>query len=118
MPNDPLGRLGERAAAEFLKKSGYTILANNYRAKPGEIDLIASAKNVVVFIEVKTRRSTAFGTPAEAVNYRKQQKIIKTALCYLQQHGLQDVPVQFDIVEVYVAEPEYRCVHITNAFGN
>ena len=69
-----LGKIGEQAAAKFLKRHGYKILAQNYRCKLGEIDIIAKDGLVLVFIEVKTRSGTRYGSPAAAVNIRKQRQ--------------------------------------------
>lgn len=113
-----VGDMGEKAAAEFLKRAGYQILAHKYRSKTGEIDIIASHEGTIIFVEVKTRRSTLYGFPAEAVTYAKQQKIIKTALCYLHQVQKTDVSCRFDVVEILVsAEGNLKFNHIINAFG-
>lgn len=111
------GDKGEQFAANYLKRLGYKIIAVKYRAKTGEIDIIAKDKEFLVFAEVKTRRSTAYGLPAEAVNYRKQQKIINTALCFLKQRGITDSACRFDILEIYLGTEAITCNHITNAFG-
>lgn len=111
--------MGEQAAADYLRKSGYLILARKYRGKTGEIDIIAKIKDVIVFVEVKTRRSRVFGLPAEAVTYCKQRKILQTALCYLKQTGNNDAACRFDVLEILLSPQgrlEYN--HIINAFGN
>lgn len=113
-----LGKWGEAKARSFLSAKGYQILATHYQIKSGEIDIVAQDADVIVFVEVKTRRSSAFGTPAEAVNYRKQRKIIATALCYLQFSALQDRAVRFDVIEVYLSfQQKSQIHHIINAFG-
>jgi putative endonuclease len=111
------GDKGEQFAAEYLRKLGYKIVDTKYRAKTGEIDIIAKDKEFLVFVEVKTRRSSAYGLPAEAVNYRKQQKIINTALCFLKQRGMVDSACRFDILEIYLEREAIQCNHIVNAFG-
>ena len=117
MDNKCLGRIGEEVAATYLQIKGYAILAKNFTVKIGEIDLIAKDKGVLVFVEVKTRRSLQFGNPAEAVNYYKQKKIIKVAQWYLQQKNMLDQPCRFDVVEVYYENTEnYRVHQIKNAF--
>ncbi|WP_371371282.1 YraN family protein [Sporomusa aerivorans] len=113
-----IGDSGEQLAVRYLNNLGYKILATKYRAKVGEIDIIAKDKEFLVFVEVKTRRSVAYGFPAEAVTLRKQQKIINAALCFLSQRGLNDTACRFDILEVYLLRDELRCNHIINAFGN
>lgn len=74
------GQAGEEAAAKYLRRRGYKILTKNYTEyRVGEVDLIAHKNGTLVFVEVKTRSNNAFGTPAEAVNYDKQQKLVRTA---------------------------------------
>ncbi|MCE5287067.1 MAG: YraN family protein [Pelosinus sp.] len=111
------GEIGEAIAADFLERQGYKILVCRYRCKIGEIDIIAKRKNTLVFVEVKTRRTTAFGRPSEAVNLRKQQKIISTALCYLNEKRELSAACRFDIVEILLAGSRTECNHIVNAFG-
>jgi putative endonuclease len=113
-----LGKWGEVQARSFLLANGYKILTTHYQIKLGEIDIIAQDGDVIVFVEVKTRRNREFGTPAEAVNHRKQRKIIMTALYYLQCSVLQESPVRFDVIEVYIPfQQEIQIHHILNAFG-
>lgn len=69
-----MGLWGEDKAVEFLKVKNYTILVRNYHSRFGEIDIIARKQNTIIFVEVKTRKNTAFGFPAEFVDYQKQQK--------------------------------------------
>ena len=72
-----LGKWGEAQARSFLAAQGYQILTTHYQIKLGEIDIIAQDGDVIVFVEVKTRRSSQYGTPAEAVNHRKQKKLLR-----------------------------------------
>jgi len=95
-----LGDRGEMAACSFLKEKGYKILEKNYKCKLGEIDLIASRKGRLAFIEVKTRTSAQFGTPQEAVDYKKQNKIFKLAQWYLKEKKIEKMPMAFDVVAV------------------
>ncbi len=74
-----VGKAGEDNAVKYLQKQGYRILERNFRCRFGEIDLIARDKGVLVFIEVKTRRSRAFGPPAMAVTPEKQRHLIKAS---------------------------------------
>ena len=108
-----LGRAGELKATEFLKKNGYKILETNYTTPLGEIDIIATDKEYVVFIEVKTRTSDVYGAPSEAVNFRKQQKYYKTALYYLQRNKKTESPCRFDVIEI----EDGKINHILNAFS-
>ena len=91
----------EAAAAAYLEKQGLVILRKNYRCRSGEIDLIARDGRYLVFIEVKYRRNAAYGTPAEAVNLRKQQKICKVADYYRMKHRVSDGQAcRFDVVAI------------------
>lgn len=112
-----VGNLGEQYAAGYLSQVGYTILEKKYRLKIGEIDIIAKDNNTIVFVEVKTRRSTRCGLPAEAVTYQKQQKIKQVALCYLQQMKRPNVACRFDVMELLLLEESMvKCNHIIDAF--
>ena len=110
-----LGQEGEDRAAKFLIEQGYRILERNYRTKSGEIDLIALHKDEVVFVEVKTRTSDAFGAPELAVNPRKQRSMIKAALGYIKYKKLHQVPCRFDVVTVSAAAGQ-KVELIRNAF--
>lgn len=109
--------LGENASAAYLLKQGYRVLCRNYRSRVGEIDIVCEHKGVIIFVEVKTRRNTRYGMPAEAVHYRKQQKIISTAMQYLGENQLYGKSFQFDIIEVFIDKSILRYNHIMNAFG-
>jgi putative endonuclease len=102
-PRD-LGARGEAAAARFLKRKGYKIVARGQRSRLGEIDLIAvdptPSRRSVVFVEVKTRTSDQAGRPVEAVDARKQQQLTKVCLAYLKRHDLLECRARFDIVAV------------------
>src|SRR4051812_24716157 len=94
-----MGAMAEELAATFLQKQGLVIQAKNYRCKLGEIDLIMQQADTLVFVEVRLRTHVAFANAAESVTIRKQQKIVKTAQFYLQQHQLTDkVNCRFDVV--------------------
>lgn len=113
-----VGNIGEDAAANYLHDEGYRVLERNYRCKIGEIDIIAKNNQTYVFVEVKTRSSTRYGFPAEAVNYHKQQKIMYTALCYLKQINQDDVCCRFDVIEIFLTDLNViKCNHIINAFS-
>lgn len=123
MKNGETGRFGENEACRYLKENGYEIVARNYRSRYGEIDIIARRDGAVVFVEVKARRDRAFAEAAQAVGPSKQEKLRKTALFWLSEHGEQ--PARFDVVEVYtgtarqtVLGEAYRAEirHIENAF--
>ena len=110
------GKTGENAAEKYLKKNGYTILERNYRKTYGEIDIIAKHGENIAFVEVKTRKSDLYGTPAEFVTKSKQKKIIKTAYSYIQKYDL-DAEFTFDIIEVYIDGLRVKDInHIIGAF--
>jgi len=112
-----LGEIGENLAAEYLHRHGYTILHRNFRTRSGEIDIIARQGKTLVFAEVKTRKSEAFGSPAAAVTPRKQLQISRVAEEYMARENLFDSDARFDVVSVLA--PEGKKVHIdviANAF--
>ena len=94
------GEKGESLAAWFLKKNGYKIVEQNYRTQLGEIDIIAKDKKTLVFVEVKSRRSTRFGNPKWAVTPKKQRKISMVALSYLKTTKQSDARARFDVVAI------------------
>jgi putative endonuclease len=102
------GRAGEDAAVRFLRRRGYRILERNYRCPAGEIDVVAEQDGVLCFIEVKSRSTLAFGTPAEAVDRRKQRHLARAAAHYLMVHVPDgQVACRFDVVSVLPdTEPE------------
>jgi putative endonuclease len=117
-PHLQLGRQGELAAERFLRKQSFKILYRNFRARNGgEIDLVCRDRKeqVLVFVEVKTRKTDFFAPPRDAVNFRKQHQITKAAKEWLRLLDYQEIPFRFDIVEV-VTEPKFEIRLIRNAF--
>ena len=106
------GAQGETQARDFLLRKGMKILGMNYRRPTGEIDIIARKGRTLLFVEVKRRTSLRYGRPSEAVDRAKQLHILRTAQLYLQENGLTDAPVRFDVVEILPDEIR----HIENAF--
>ncbi len=98
-----LGRRGEAAARAYLERHRVRVLAANYACAAGEIDLIGQAPEALIFFEVKTRTSEAFGPPHFAVHYRKQRQIVRTAQWYLAEQRLADVACRFDVIAVTFA---------------
>lgn len=94
------GAEGERAARDFLTAKGVQILAMNYRRPTGEVDIVARQGETILFVEVKRRTTLRYGLPAEAVTPAKRARIRSTAALYLQEKGLDDAPVRFDIIEI------------------
>ncbi|MDO4661843.1 MAG: YraN family protein [Tissierellia bacterium] len=108
------GDFGEDLAQKFLIKKGYQILDRNYLKKLGEIDIIALYEDMIVFVEVKTRKNFKYSYPSEAVDKYKQRKIKNTACIYLEEKGFTDYKIRFDVCEVYLEERKIR--FIENAF--
>ena len=112
------GDRGENYCAKYLKKQGYRILCRNYRKPCGEIDIIAEKNGTLCFVEVKTRHSTTLSQPFEAVDLRKQDKIIQTAIMYLYEKKL-ECDCRFDVCEVITDKNTLALLHIhyiENAF--
>ncbi|KPA15952.1 Uncharacterized protein family UPF0102 domain protein [Candidatus Magnetomorum sp. HK-1] len=95
-----LGRDSEHLAAQYLKKNGYEIIQHNFRTRQGEIDIIARENNTIVFVEVKSRRSTSYGHAVQALTRKQQIRLSKTALTYLYQHQLLNRSARFDVVAI------------------
>ena len=104
------GSEGERAACEYLKRKGWTIVDTNVRRGRGEIDIVAQKRGLTAFIEVKRRSSLRYGQPAEAVNREKQRRISGAAALYMQEHSIKKV--RFDVIEILPGEIR----HIESAF--
>ncbi|MGO4543859.1 YraN family protein [Paenibacillus sp. 2TAB23] len=114
------GERGEQAAYAYLSKANYTILERNWRCRSGEIDIIAEYDGRLIFVEVRTRTASGkFGSAAESVDYRKQQKVRNTAQVYLKSMGRLDAAQRFDVIAVSInrknAEVE-DCRHFEGAF--
>lgn len=114
------GRWGEALAAEFLRKRRYEIIAVNYRSRFGEIDLIASNKKYLVFVEVKLRKSERFAQALEFVDAKKQSRIRTTAELYLSEHETNLQP-RFDVIEIYAPDgpstKRPQLYHLEDAFS-
>lgn len=111
------GAMGEILAARFLREKGYTICSSNFRCRLGEIDIIASDKQYLVFAEVKTRREDSRYLPREAVTLTKQRKLLQTAAMYLSRFPTKLQP-RFDVVEVVTAaDDSMRIIEINHIIG-
>lgn len=113
--NRETGRIGENLAVETLKKKGYEILERNFSNKFGEIDIIAHDKNVLVFVEVKTKRGIDFGLPEEMINPKKLYKIRNMAAIYLRGKIVQ---CRIDVVAIVLEENNevQRLTHYENVY--
>lgn len=110
------GKKSERLAAEYLRRKGYRIIETNYRSPMGEIDIIAKEKGTLVFVEVKARRSSRFGSPKGAVTPAKQRKISMAALDYLKRFGQDDTRARFDVVAIDIQAGKTDIEVVKNAF--
>ena len=98
-----LGRWGEDLAGRFLQDAGFQILETNYRCARGEVDIVAHDGDEVVFVEVRTRRGTEFGTPEESVTAAKAQRLIATAQHYIQERsGGPETSWRIDLVSIHL----------------
>ena len=116
-PRKLFGQQGESAAEQYLRHKGYRIVARNLRSSVGELDLVAEDGQVLVFVEVKARRTDAFGGAIHAVHQRKQEKLIRLAAQYLARHHIKDRLCRFDVVLLQgmdAVAPQIK--HIQNAF--
>ena len=86
MKRQELGAAGEKLAQEYLKKKGYKVIETNFRCRHGEIDIVARKDKSVVFVEVRTKSSDAFGTPEESITRQTRERLVATALAYLTSH--------------------------------
>ena len=112
-----IGVYGERCAVRHLVAAGLRVVARNWRSEQGEIDIIAYDEDVLVFCEVKTRRSDAFGSPAEAVVPAKARRLRRLAAQWLAEHPGPPREVRFDVVEVHVPpRAAVRVEHLRGAF--
>lgn len=111
-----LGDLGETMVAARLEKEGYTIVSRNYQKRYGEIDIIASNNNELIFVEVKMRKSPYFDS-AELITPSKQKKIIAVAKAYIAQHTIQEKACRFDVALVDMHHDKPDITYLKNAFS-
>ncbi len=110
-----LGNLGENLAVEAIQQRGWEILARNWRCPLGELDIVARDGNVLIIIEVKTRRGRKAGTPEQAVDVRKQQKLCQLAQCYVENVGWEN-DVRLDVVGIELS-PQGQLLRLTYWLG-
>ena len=116
MGSAELGDRGERAALDALLAAGLVLVGQRVRTRLGEIDLVLLDGPVVVFVEVKTRSASGFGSPAEAVTAAKRRRLERLALAFLARRGWGERPCRFDVVEVLPASGRLAVRHIADAF--
>jgi putative endonuclease len=119
--NKNLGLMGEDIATLYMAELGWDIVERNYNCRAGEIDIIASKDRLLIFVEVKTRRTVAFGIPAEAVTENKRKHIRRTAAFYLTEkmrirRKFDDYRFRFDVIEVNFVGDRHEVSHMEDAF--
>ena len=110
------GSSGEDIAVKYLQTHGYRVLDRNFTTAVGEVDIFVTDESTLIAVEVKSRLSLEYGTPAEAVNHEKIKKISQVTSQYIKKFRLFGTPVRFDVVEVYIADKTVN--HIKNAFDS
>ena len=113
--HNELGKEGEEIATGYLANDGYKILERNWRYKKGEIDIICSKEDFIMFVEVKTRSTGFFGQPEEAVNKKKQRYLIQAADAYVNQKDIL-LEVRYDIISIIIHQKKQKIRHIQDAF--
>lgn len=118
-PRHELGRLGERAAEQHLRKRGLKTVARDYRVPIGELDLVMRDGETVVFVEVKTRRDCKYAEPIDAVTGRKRARMTRAARWFIHEKRWEARPCRFDVVTVILPAPDATPTieHFADAFG-
>jgi putative endonuclease len=117
-PHLALGRAAEAAAARFLERRGYRVLATNFRARGGELDIVAEDEGSLAIVEVRYRSSERFGGAAASVTFLKRSRIVRAARALLARNPtLASLPARFDVVEVTGPLDDLRCDLIRGAFS-
>lgn len=114
-----IGSYGEDTALRFLLKKGYTLLRKNYKTKHGEIDIILKEKDIICFVEVKTRYNNFFGSPCECIDSKKKRNIIRASLLYIYSEKLFNYNVRYDVIEILLnyKDDSFKINHIIGAFS-
>ena len=110
------GELGERIAERWLRRSGWRVLQRRFRSGRRDIDLVVEREGTIAFVEVKARRGDRFGQPVEAVNWRKQKELTKSAQVWIDRHGRAQECYRFDVVGVLMKGNQVRVRHVEDAF--
>lgn len=112
-----LGNLGERLAERWLTGRGWRVVERRFRSGHRDIDLIIERDKTIAFVEVKARRGDRFGDPVEAVNWRKQRELGRSAKVWIDRHGQTGRAYRFDVVGVNVSGERVAVSHLENAFA-
>lgn len=107
-----IGKQGEQEAVDYLKSKGYKIIERNFSCRQGELDIIATDEEYIVFIEIKTRTNIEYGLPSEAVTKRKLDHMLKTIKYYLYIHHLENANVRIDVIEVFLTNGYFSFNHL------
>lgn len=113
-----IGKQGETLAEDYLRQQNYKIVEKNFRCKLGEIDIIAKDRHLVVFVEVRTKTSDAYGPAYNTVTYSKRKQVKRVALYYISKHNLVNTQFRFDVIGI-ILNPQtghHHIDHIQNAF--
>ncbi|MEQ8236022.1 MAG: YraN family protein [Syntrophomonadaceae bacterium] len=111
-----LGKWGEDIAADYLRQRGYRIITRNFRTRAGEIDIVCRRGRLLVFVEVKTRNGTTYGSPEESITPAKQRQIRQLALAYLDNNRMPFEEVRFDVIGILLREGQPEINHLEAAF--
>lgn len=111
-----LGLLGERIAARWFRSEGWEIVSHRFRCGHRDIDLVVRRDRQVAFVEVKARRGQLFGSPIEAVHFRKRRELGRSARVWVDRHGSDGLSYRFDVFGVLLIGQSVRIRHIPNAF--
>jgi len=112
-----LGLEGERVAARWLRTRGWRIVAHRFRSGRRDIDLVVERAGTVAFVEVKARRADCHGDPVEAVNWRKQRELGRSAAVWVERHGSPGLAYRFDVIGVLFTPAGVRVRHVEQAFS-
>jgi putative endonuclease len=110
------GEVGERVAERWLRRRGWRVLQRRFRNGHRDIDLVAERDGLVAFVEVKARHGYEFGDPVEAVHWRKQRELARSAAVWIDRHGRPNETYRFDVIGVLLEGNSVRIKHIENAF--
>lgn len=111
-----LGLLGERIAARWLRRSGWSVVAHRFRNGHRDVDLVMRQGETVAFVEVKTRQDAGFGGPVEAVTFRKQRELGRSARVWVDRFGCEGLNYRFDVIGVLIIGQNVRIRHVPDAF--
>lgn len=111
------GALGEQIAERWLRRAGWRVVQRRFRSGRRDIDLVVERHGTVAFVEVKARRGARFGHPIEAVNWRKQRELARSAQAWIERHGQPCEAYRFDVIGVLMEGSRVRIRHVENAFA-